>query len=670
MENGHRRRRILLPLAVLVISLALVMVSRAMSAATRLQRDAQALQAMSASGMLSASSPNLSVELDAKLSQTIQDFRDLRGTVGWLAWLGPMFGWVPRYGGDLANAPALMDWADHLANSAQDLLSISQTINTEIDAGRASSTPIGVSVLRATESQSSQIQRAQQDLAETIRARKGIDMARLSPSLQSLVSRFDEWQPLWQTGLDGLAAAPTLLGADQPRVYLLVAQNSDELRATGGFITGVSLLKIDHGNISVSNFKDSYSVDNLNKAHPAAPGPLQRYMYAYYWVFRDGNWSPDFPTTARQLEALYQIDQGITADGVIAVNQKLLPQLLEAMGPVTLDTYNETINASNAMAKIQEYWASPLGLGQSTDWWEHRKDFTGKLFEAMMGHLMSGDLDRVKLASALVQGIMSKDLLIYVNDSGATIPSSLSNMDSLFSGPGDALMLVDSNVGFNKVDSNVRRQLDYAVNVDESGSMQATVTITYTNLSAANGTFCVHVPYFPTQYSELQQGCYWDYVRLIVPPRAEMIEATRELNATAEVLSQGRTSLGGYFFVERGKKKTIHFSYRVPSLIQSGSDYILRLEKQPGSPNIPATIRVTLPEGWHVRSADPSPVQTLGNTFEFSVTLDRDQEIAILVDRTLSPWMLAAGILGLGLCLALVAWQLRRNRVRSRAMPA
>ena len=35
---------------------------------------------------------------------------------------------------------------------------------------------------------------------------------------------------------------PNLLGFNRPQTYLLLAQNNDELRATGGFITAIGLV--------------------------------------------------------------------------------------------------------------------------------------------------------------------------------------------------------------------------------------------------------------------------------------------------------------------------------------------------------------------------------------------------------------------------------------------
>ena len=232
-------------------------------------------------------------------------------------------------------------------------------------------------------------------------------------------------------------------------------------------------------------------------------------------------------------------------------------------------------------------------------------------------------------------------------------------------GSGDALMIVDSNVGFNKVDGNVSRLADYAVTVDSSGTARATLTITYTNLSNPVESFCVHQPYYLTDYAELEQGCYWDYARVIAPARSELIDATRDLGAAAEALPQGRTEFGGYFVLARGESKSIHFEYRAPAILKDGSNYILRLEKQPGAPTMPVAVNVTLPNGWSVKSVDPSSARVAGNVVELNVTLDRDQDISVAFERPLPPAALFSGFSALGLAAGIVLWLYRRRKKRA-----
>ena len=60
-----------------------------------------------------------------------------------------------------------------------------------------------------------------------------------------------------------------------PKTYLILVENEDELRPTGGFITAVGKVVIWNGQLVDLNIADSYSVDDINKAYPAAPWQMQ-----------------------------------------------------------------------------------------------------------------------------------------------------------------------------------------------------------------------------------------------------------------------------------------------------------------------------------------------------------------------------------------------------------
>jgi len=140
-----------------------------------------------------------------------------------------------------------------------------------------------------------------------------------------------------RTGLELTGVAPQLLGADRPRTYLLLFQNEDELRATGGFVSAVGRATIDAGKIISLTVEDSYAVDDFTTPYPDAPAPMLDYMGIDLWVLRDSNWSPDFPVAARQAISLYTQTRGGTIDGVIALNQQVVEALVDGLGPLTID---------------------------------------------------------------------------------------------------------------------------------------------------------------------------------------------------------------------------------------------------------------------------------------------------------------------------------------------
>lgn len=630
-----RTRNFWRPLILIIVLLLLIWVGRMGIGWMRVQNDLRVLRNSEITTWLTGA-PAASANIEQTITQSLQDIQELRAALGPVLYLLPSLGWLPHYGGDLHNAPALLDLSESILRGAQDTLVIGSAISAEMEAGRTTQTPIGTTLLIATESQQPAIQRAQKSLNDVVRIRAQVNATQVSADTQALLDQLDRFLPVWQTAIEVFANARTILGAERPRTYLLIAQNSDELRATGGFISGVGLVQIEQGKISVIDFQDSFAIDDFSQRHPAPPEPLRRYMFAGQWVLRDANWSPDFPTAARQLQAIYKIDRRRNVDGVIAINQQILPDLLTAIGIVTVDTYNERVDASNVMSKIHEYWALPQGPGQSSDWWEHRKDFLGKLMQAILQRMTLGNLDQPKLGRALLNAIQAKNLLMYINDIGSLSQSGMPLGGAVYEGRSDWWMLVDSNVGFNKVDGSVTRQAAYDLTIESLNSLRASVTITYTNLSPKAEAYCVHLPNYQFTYIDLQQGCYWNYVRLLVPAGSELLRSIGVADVTAQAGDKEYTEFAGYFIVPHGETHVVQFDYRLPATIPMTPSYHLTLQRQPGAPVMPVRIQIHPPAGLNVR-AYPRPDRLFGESAIFELIWNTDERIQVTLEQPASP---------------------------------
>lgn len=627
------RGRLLLPLLILLLSLAAIPAVRVYGPAVQLRQDVQALQT------LSGDSAERSAQLEPLITQTARDYRELRGVIAPAVSLAPLLGWLPIYGGDLENAPALLDLGDRLLAGVENALPLLSALDA-----KTTQAP-GAALLSAIEAHQSVVVQSQRDYAQASQVRGRIDAFKLSAGAHRVMDQVDELLSGWRIALDAAALAPAQMGQDRPRVYLLLAQNSDELRPTGGFISSVALVRVQQGEITVTDFQDSYAVDDLSRFHPEPPAALTQYMSAGLLLLRDSNWFPDFPTSARAALNIYRIDRGVSADGVIAVNFNGIPRLMEAVDGVTVEPGSERVDAANVMTKVRTYWAPQAGTGPTPEWWTHRKDFMGQLLDAVMQKIKRGDYSRVKLARALVDSIVAKDLLVYLKDTEDDPQVNYLWSGALSAEPGDALMITDSNVGFNKVDGTIDRRAEYAPTVDRAGAVHALLTLTYSNLSAPDGQPCVHQPIYLPAYSDMQQGCYWDYVRVIAPAGSQLIRSQGLQNPVTEAPLNGRAIFAGYLVLGRGETRTVSFEYAEPPSDVLRSRYVLTLEKEPGAPAMPLLARVNTP----------------GNIpTSLSLTLERDARISIEPDSLLGIVSIGA-ISAVGAVLGAAAWLRRRK---------
>jgi hypothetical protein len=322
-----------------------------------------------------------------RVSALRADVETLQREAGWLVRAAPALGWLPGVGGDLRAAPHLLAVADDLTLAGTTVCKELGPLLNAVAGGEGTVSPEQVVRMLADarpelEQALAAVERAQATWAD-------VDVSRLSPRTARWAATLDRLLPLLRTGLEVAVIAPDLLGADGPRTYLILAQNEDELRPTGGFLTGVGEVRLEGGRVVSMTFRDSYAVDDFSRPYPVPPEPLRRYMGIDLWVFRDSNWSPDFPTAARQAIALYRPDYPVTVDGVIALDQYAVRELVSAIGPLTVEGADEPVTGETVIPYIRQAWA-PEGGQLTGEWWRARKSFMGPLAQAAWERLQDG----------------------------------------------------------------------------------------------------------------------------------------------------------------------------------------------------------------------------------------------------------------------------------------
>lgn len=422
-----------------------------------------------------------------------------------------------------------------------------------------------------------------------------------------------------------------LLGADGTMRYLTLFQNNTELRATGGFVGSFAEVSMNAGVIENIRLPGGGTYDVQGQLDVFVHAPRAISLLKPRWEFQDGNWFPDFPTSAKKMQWFYEHAGGPTTDGVLAVNATFIEKILAITGPIEIPNYSVTIDAENFLFTTEKIVEVDNGTSATP------KAFLGELVPLLLAKIQTADTKTLlKLLSVVEEGLAERDIQVYFRDNDAEkAMQDLGYGGEVAQTAGDYLMVVNTNIGGGKTDAVIDQVVDQTVDISETGTIVDSVTITKTHRGMANALF--------TGKNNV------DYIRIYVPQgsvllSADGFEAPAEKlfepsdialsqdedlslimsNVTKDALSGvdiwdefGKTVFAGWMQTAPGETQTVHFSYRIPQvLFAKDSDqsllaqarrtlgfdnhdgYSLFVQKQSGVLNRDTTVRLNVPAAW------------------------------------------------------------------------
>jgi hypothetical protein len=217
-------------------------------------------------------------------------------------------------------------------------------------------------------------------------------------------------------------------------------------------------------------------------------------------------------------------------------------------------------------------------------------------------------------------------------------------------GNGDYIYLVDTNVGFNKVDAVVQRSLAYKVDLSDLAHPRGTATITYQHTGSGIGQCKQEISYGNGTYQDMQQRCYLDYWRLYVPggsvltsDTAQPVPAEALLNGqgwSGQVESQpgeaGSEVFAGLLMLPQGQSSEVILSYDLPpAILQEGQngtlEYSVLIPVQPGVSSLSFSLDVTLPRNSSLQNQGEGWTSTDGISWHWQGKLDKPIELNLVM---------------------------------------
>ncbi|OGO50371.1 MAG: hypothetical protein A2148_12405 [Chloroflexi bacterium RBG_16_68_14] len=632
---GARRRWAVpaISLAGLLLGSLLVLVATryypAYRSALAARDDLRAAQALLRDSRLDASVADLATA-EAKLNDAERDFQRTRQTFDDpLLRLGRR---LPLLGDSLSATVHLTDIGIEGVQLGRDAIAVTRTYQQLRDQRAEPLTERTEEIIAELDPSMTAIKERIQHIQEK---RERVTGAALPPSLVSAVREIDrdleEMEDLTGTYDDLSAFLPDFLGFHGPRTYLVLAQNNAELLPTGGLISVYGIISIQDGRILEKRFEDAVSYSGRwlerSQAYVEPPAPLQRYLLRdFSWNLAVSNWSPHFPSAAQDAERFFRLAGGQPVDGVIAINVHTIEELLRVTGPITIDSYQVTVSAENALDVIEEHTRTAQeGEGD-------RKAFVGVLAEELLSRLMHAAPEQwTPLLEALQRLRDQRQLLFFSHDREMQMLSHRLGVDgALQDTEGDYLMLVDASVNSTKLNIVLDQRIDITVQLDPLGTARHQATVSYRNNLPAwsRGRDSLLVRRL------MLGGLYGGYVRLLAPYHSRLESVTlagREASAEEIGVERGKAVFGRFFSLPSGQQTELTFQYTTSYMAQAEDGalvYRLYLQKQPGTDAIPVRLRLLLPDGARLRSAalDGSPVASLASV---ETDLAEDRELVI-----------------------------------------
>lgn len=438
-----------------------------------------------------------------------------------------------------------------------------------------------------------------------------------------------------------LALYPQMGGFRKKQTYLVLLQNSMELRPSGGFIGSLLLVSFIDGKVDDMHVLDVYTADGQLKGHVDPPMPIREIMGQEHWYLRDSNWNPDFSESGKQAAWFYEKEMGESVDGVIAISLPFVTHLLHAVGPVELSDFNERISESNFFAKSLLYTETDFFPGST-----QKKDFLGALTNALLLRMTSDkSVSAGELLQSVTDSIRAKDVQFYFTDpeleklvgqwgwDGAVRIGPCQTIISEATCVGDGVGVVEANLGINKVNYFVTREALSTITIQDDGTIQHSLSMNIKNTT-------------PTQGPQ-GGGAYQVYMRLYYPKNTELhavkldgadvpFRTSKQTTPppkpylTTETTDNAVIINVPFTVPSRGEHQLLVETSRLePKLNVSGS-YQFTIRKQAGVDAYPWHVVVHYPPSWSPITDDGIAKQ---GSLEYNTDLTGDATVRILFQK-------------------------------------
>jgi hypothetical protein len=409
---------------------------------------------------------------------------------------------------------------------------------------------------------------------------KKLGKTEVRSQIANIKSEFSGIESLFVGAKPLLKNLPDILGANGEKTYLVLYQNEMEQRPSGGFLTYYAIFKVKEGRMTLVSSQDMYHLDDSIAVHPPAPRIIDTYhINVPKFNIRDSNLSPDFVESMKLFNSLYdKSGNKVAYDGVIALDSKILVDILKIYGDATVDgiTFSSNQNANCDCADVI-YKLFDLVDRPTPYLRENRKSVLGDLMQELMRKIFGRGTLLGTFTQTMFTDMDQKHAILYFTN--PSLQASVENLNyagRVRSFDGDYLDVNNANFAGAKSNLFVVKTLTSTTTFN-GGAVQRTVTVNFKNSHPASdcnlehGNLCLN--------AKLR-----NLIRVYVPKGSKLVSMSGGLIKDPQYKQYdelGKTVFEAYNEVLPLGFGKVTFTYTLPSSITQ-NNYKLMIQKQPG----------------------------------------------------------------------------------------
>lgn len=275
-------------------------------------------------------------------------------------------------------------------------------------------------------------------------------------------------QPLSQVNNMGTDFLSTnqYLSTGKKQVIVLF-QNTEEIRATGGFMGSYAKIALEEGKITNLEIQDIYEPDGQFQGFVDAPPGAKEYLSGGNGLrLPDSNWNPDFPSSAKTIATYFAFGHEKDVDLIVTLNVDLVERILKIVGEIYLPDYGLTASADNltdlAHADRNSFFAGS----------KQKINFLGSLFTNLKIKITTLSQTQIlSIAQTIQLALPRKELQFFAWDENLQNLFEKYKVSGSLSRPKDIdlfISQVESNVGINKANKKISRTTNIKTNYQSS----------------------------------------------------------------------------------------------------------------------------------------------------------------------------------------------------------